>query len=115
VFDGRDFLTLAEELATRTADESAMRTAVSRAYYAAFLVARGAMRPGDVGVKHKQLWGSLRDAPERERRVIAETGNRLYRQREEADYGREVANLSREVALALARSREVVNTLDNLA
>ena len=39
-FDPMMFLQLADELATDTADEAALRTAIGRAYYAVFLLAR---------------------------------------------------------------------------
>jgi hypothetical protein len=39
-FDPLDFLRLADTLATAEADEAALRTAVGRAYYAMFLLAR---------------------------------------------------------------------------
>ena len=38
-FDWSEFLTVAEELARRTDDEVALRTAIGRAYYATFGVA----------------------------------------------------------------------------
>src|SRR5687768_7459635 len=39
-FDPLQFLRLADELASNDADEAALRTAIGRAYYAVFLVAR---------------------------------------------------------------------------
>ena len=44
MFDWADYLTLAQELATRRSDEAALRPAVSRAYYAAFCQARNVLR-----------------------------------------------------------------------
>jgi uncharacterized protein (UPF0332 family) len=41
VFEWIDFLELAEDLAARQHDEAAARTAISRAYYAAFHAGRG--------------------------------------------------------------------------
>ena len=40
MFEWAAYHTLARELATRSGDEAALRTAVSRAYYAAFCRAR---------------------------------------------------------------------------
>lgn len=40
MFDWDDFLSLATDLANRRGDEAALRTAVSRAYYATFHAAR---------------------------------------------------------------------------
>jgi hypothetical protein len=40
-FDPRDFLALARRLAWHSTDQASLRSAVSRAYYSVFLLARG--------------------------------------------------------------------------
>jgi hypothetical protein len=65
-FDPLDFLRLADGLATEDADEAALRTAVGRAYYAVFLVARA-----KTGVQGK------RQAHERVRQAISPVNDRL--------------------------------------
>ena len=78
MFDGRNFLNLAGELASRADDEASLRTAISRAYYAAFWVARAAYRPDAPSAPHGKLWSRLRQAPGIEERRIGVAGDRLY-------------------------------------
>ena len=55
-FDWTGFLTLAERLATDTGDEAAQRTAISRAYYAAYHAAASFVRAqGILTIGHTRL------------------------------------------------------------
>ena len=89
-FDWGDYLRLASELATRSDDEAALRSAISRAYYAvygraaAYLVARGDF--ADRALMHRTVWEVFKDSPEIARREIWTLGLRLKDQRVKADY-----------------------------
>jgi uncharacterized protein (UPF0332 family) len=92
-FDWTKFLTLAQFL-SKSQEESALRSAVSRAYYSAFIIAlRRAEQQGyyyrsDIsGGSHDQLWDvydlNKNDATCVE---IAKIGQRMKRRRHGADY-----------------------------
>jgi uncharacterized protein (UPF0332 family) len=90
-FDWTRFLDLAKELAARPA-EANQRSAVSRAYYAAFHEARRYLMrtradlhvPRD-GSAHQMVWNALKEGL-REEKGAAMHGERLRRQRIAADY-----------------------------
>ena len=87
MFEWDDFRGLAEELATRSGDEAAQRTAISRAYYACFHAGRGYLAEAGIAVDagggaHRQVRNELRSRS-------ADAGEQLWRLhllRKEADY-----------------------------
>lgn len=116
MFDWADYLTLADELASRTGDEAAERTAVNRAYYAAFGVARRHLiRSGvaipRIGAAHTHVWTSFHDTPDLTQRRIANLGRRLLRRRRRADYDDPYPALSADAPLAVAWARRVLTDL----
>jgi uncharacterized protein (UPF0332 family) len=112
----RDFLTLAQSLVGQPT-EVAWRTAVSRAYYGAFHVARRLLEDLRFGVPHADrahgyLWLRLSNCGDPTVQRAGADLNRLRRLRNEADY-----DLGRPLTQASARSQvqtaaAVVNTLD---
>lgn len=117
-FDWSQYLTLAEELALRTTEEAAMRSAISRAYYAAFNLARiraeknlGSIpRPPNLG-SHEALWTVFRRHTDRRCRAIGVNGDRLRDNRGRADYRDAIANVQSEMAAALLKARVIVQSL----
>jgi len=114
-FDGADFLTLADALVcdpnSPGPEEASLRSAISRAYYAAFLVARNFGRdrleftPTGTGRDHWIVMNHFRSSPDRIRRKIGLDLDRLYDYRTSADYddilaGRPVALAQSSVAIA---------------
>lgn len=90
MFDWLRFLLLAERLTTN-ADEEALRTAISRAYYAAFHVAyayvlRVDRYPGRTRLRHVEVWGAFVDAPVVAGMSIEVRGTKLMQDRHSADY-----------------------------
>ena len=88
--DPRDFLALAQQLAIE-ATESAWRSAVSRAYYAAFHVARQLLEDLHFHVPHADrahgyLWLRLSNCGDPQVRRAGEDLNDLRRDRNWADY-----------------------------
>lgn len=70
-------------------DEAALRTAVSRAYYAVFHAARrrramDAGAPTSRNVGHQELWDYFKNSPTT--RAIGVGGERLLKRRQKADY-----------------------------
>jgi uncharacterized protein (UPF0332 family) len=116
-FAGRDFLTIATALATNVGDEAAERTAVSRAYYAAFHEARNYCNRTDTSISNRP------SAHAEVRRQLSQTGRigqdlgRLQRLRKNADYDIPfpTPNLSEEVQTALALARRILADLDALS
>jgi len=81
-FDPMDFLSLARTLGSGNADEAQLRTAVGRAYYALFLVARDRL-----GVTTtQQVHGTVIQALTRRRKRLGDQMFALFRLRQIADY-----------------------------
>jgi hypothetical protein len=118
-FDWRRYLTLAERLAQNTADEAALRSAISRAYYAVFGLARRRLR--DHGCwpagrdPHLRVWATYRDAGDQDCQYIGNRGFNLLDQRRRADYEDWLGqNLAQETARALDVARKILTLLDDL-
>lgn len=114
-FDWREYLELARELIGRAgsgySEEAAKRSAVSRAYYAAFCWARnyaeanwGFRRTGGAE-DHKRLREHLR---RQSRMQLASNLNRLREWRNTCDYDDEVPNLGRFVQSAIRIAGKVI-------
>ncbi len=89
-FDWNNYLTLAEELATR-ADEASKRTAISRAYYCVFNLAftravnTAGRYPGGESY-HKWCWSKYEGTPDESCRQLGIDGSRMAQRRVRADY-----------------------------
>ena len=114
-----DYLDLADELVKRTGDEAAERSAVSRAYYAAFGTAReyliqsGASIPKS-GPAHAIVWTRLHAMPDPVHRRIADLGRLLRRQRGRADYDDSYPGVSVDAQNAVAMARRLLTDLAGL-
>jgi uncharacterized protein (UPF0332 family) len=124
-FNWVDFLTLADALVrdpnSPGPEEASLRSAISRAYYAAFHVARnfgrdrGEFIPTGTGQDHWLVMNHFRSSPDRIRRKIGLDLDRLYDNRASADYDDVLAG--RPIALAqssVAVARNVLNALNSL-
>ncbi len=117
-FDWEEFLDLAEELVRRHGDLGAERSAISRAYYAAFHAAgsiarRHGARLTLTGVDHTLVWDwFLQPEADRRSQWIGDTGHRLRRARRRADYDAAPrSNLSLEARDAVRLARRIVTEL----
>ena len=83
-FDPLDYLALAEELGSNTGEEK-LRTAVSRAYYAAFLIARGRLQ---IGSKTRDVHREVIDSLKKKAgyTMVGNELDRLRKLRNTADY-----------------------------
>jgi uncharacterized protein (UPF0332 family) len=120
LFDWKRFLLLAEELGKRAQDEAALRSAVSRAYYAGYCKARNLLRDEGVtipttGPVHVFVWSTYRNASDRRRVSVGTEGDRLRRKRNRADYDDEFSGLEKEVPVALQKAGRLLETLDHLS
>lgn len=86
-FDWKTFLACAETLA-KAQDEAAKRSAISRAYYAAYNVVRVFLqvRPPPDSDSHKYVWDAALNDSRREVKSLAAKGDRLKKRRRNADY-----------------------------
>lgn len=117
-FDWAGYLTLAKELAAQS-DEAAQRSAMSRAYYAAYNRARLQLsREGIVVPKqqnsHKELWDIYRNSSDTARQAIGITGDRLREFRRQADYDDFIPHLANYVKVALSNAESLIKALDKL-
>jgi uncharacterized protein (UPF0332 family) len=119
-FDWREFVAFAEELVAGGAPtEASQRSAVSRAYYAVFniararLVAEGRIDPTRHEA-HDQVWLTL-DAGSRGERRIGQGGRRLRYWRNWADYEERYPQVARDAASLVALARRLITEIDRLS
>jgi hypothetical protein len=89
-FDWPDFLTLAEELAARP-EEHCLRTAIGRAYYYAYHLARQRIVDNEFVItrgegSHQQVWEKFNASPDNSCKKLYQLGKILKDKRLQADY-----------------------------
>lgn len=108
-FDPLGFLALAETLAQAVAEEAHHRSAISRAYYSVFLLAReklmtsNVLAPFTTGEVHREVVRALRSVNQ----ANGDQLDKLRRQRNRADYDLRNVHVSRREAqqtVAVARA-----------
>ena len=115
-FDLRQYFTLARELASHPDNEAAMRSAISRAYYAAYNTA--ARHKGTRGVaatregSHRGVWEELRRSGNIDWRRAGNKGRDFLELRRAADYEDEVSNLRNGMYGALNTADEILRLLN---
>jgi uncharacterized protein (UPF0332 family) len=115
-FPWKEYLSLAQELSRRT-EEACHRSAISRAYYAAFHAARAYVRehhpaehlPGGPE-DHGRVWRILETSGRLGSRM-GRLGKDLRRWRNQADYETSVAGLPRLVERAVVDAGEILRWL----
>ena len=125
-FDWEDFSTIADALCTnsdlRALGEARYRTAISRAYYAAFHQAisfaendTAAFTRGRTGQDHKNVQDYFQASSDRNRRRIATNLARLHDNRKMADYDDTIIGSVQSLAQSsVAVARNIINTLPGL-
>ena len=114
-FDWSQYLVLAKDLGSRS-EEAAVRSAISRAYYAAYNVARSFCANAgisiiDTGNLHKDLWDAFLRKGGRTFASVYDKGQRLRRKRTKADYDSEVSGLSSVTADSLRDADAILSFL----
>jgi uncharacterized protein (UPF0332 family) len=114
-FDWSDYFKLASELAKRTED-SCRRTAIGRAYYYIFHLARKRIEangftifPG--GDSHKQVWEKYTGNVESDCKKLGEIAKRLKEKRQRADYDDFYARLGDDMPAILADAEDFADRL----
>jgi len=123
-FDWAEYLSLAKKLAHQAGanpeQEACKRSAVSRAYYAAFVRARNYLRDNEAvnippnGQAHRIVRKRFQTSPSLERTTIGQYLDRLRRDRNRADYDDHFPELSSSVMDDLERAERVLSTLCEL-
>ena len=124
-FDWADYLCLASALQEDPAcpgpEEACLRSAISRAYYAAYRRASdfAEMEEGFIptrhGVDHSRLQDHFRDQPDKTHKKVYSSLNRLSRNRAKADYASTYAgSLASQAQSAVDLARNLLNSLDSL-
>ncbi|MBX3276441.1 MAG: hypothetical protein KF868_00425 [Acidobacteria bacterium] len=108
VFDWKEYFSLAEELSQRS-DEAARRSAISRAYYSAFNVARAHAESQGWPIQtsrdsHKVVWDAFRS---KGFGAVHLNGSRLRDKRRQADYEDNISRLPDLMDTALEEARKV--------
>lgn len=104
VFDWAYYLVLAKDLSTRS-DEAALRSAISRAYYAAYHHAKRYCATQSIQIitsggnsDHYDLWETFGKKAGKTFAAVHTVGDRLKRKRLNADYDSEISGLAGVVA-----------------
>ena len=128
-FNWTTYLVLARELAGHSAprrqrsaayEQARLRSAISRAYYAAFCRARNHLRdneglsPPRSADVHQWVVNQFLNSPNQVHIGVAQDLNRLRRQRNIADYDDTVTGLPNLARAALRLAERVLTGLDNL-
>lgn len=122
-FDWSGYLTLAKHLNDRSNDfpdqEAAYRSAISRAYYAVFCLARNYVKDVDRtefhGNDHKQLQNHLRNHADKSRKKIGNQLRKLHQHRIKADYHDDLGELPvNKAGRALVEAEKIRAGLDEV-
>ena len=119
MFNWEDFLALAERLVREVDNESSQRTAISRAYYAAYHAAAVYVRTQGLlptGHTHRNVWAVLAASSNAELAEAGRRGDLLRQLRILADYrSRFPGDIGNQARTAAVRARDVIDTLRRLA
>ena len=114
-FDWSQYLILARDLGSRS-EEAALRSAISRAYYASYNTARSFCSNAGIPIidtwnLHKDLWDAFLRKGGRTFASVHDKGQRLRRKRTKADYDSEVSGLSSVTADSLRDADAILSFL----
>ncbi len=120
MFDWRGYLTLAEQLSSYGVSEAELRTAISRAYYAAYHRASRYVREYSLvaateRLTHQKAWAAVGANQDPVRIRAGVRGNRLKRRREEADYYDAFpTDLTKAARDAILEARMILDLIESL-
>ncbi len=107
-----DLLRFAERLTASNEDEVAQRTAINRAYYAAYHAAASHVRSRGLlvaGHTHQRVWAALSERGDRDEAGLGRRGDRLRQTRIGADYRNPFpGRLDERTRAAVAEARDVI-------
>lgn len=113
------YLARAERFVEQATDEAVQRTAISRAYYAAYHAAASFVRTAGLlesGHTHRKVWGALAADRNPDRARAGLDGQVLLRMRVDADYRQRFpGDVGREAREAIIAGRTIIEALDRLS
>lgn len=89
MFDWTEYLAVADRLLADAPDEGALRSAISRAYYAVYHAAATFVRTSGIlrrGHSHRRVWSALANDVDPARAAVGARGDQLRQVRTDADY-----------------------------
>jgi len=124
-FDWSEYLNLARELAGQatsiSSNEAKRRSAISRAYFAAFCSAKNHLEYKDHNAKippggeaHGYVWRQFKESDNQLRREVGEDLNRLNTHRGKADYAPTISKIDDTTFTALLIAENVLSNLARL-
>ncbi|HID61452.1 MAG TPA: HEPN domain-containing protein [Anaerolineae bacterium] len=123
-FDWSEYFALAQELVGQatspSSQEARLRSAISRAYYAAFCKARNYLRDREGhsiprgGQVHRYVRNQFKKSSDKVRKEVGENLNRLRKDRNKADYDDTVTRLPAITRKTLKLAGRVISRLDDL-
>lgn len=119
-FDWTKYLNLAEELVKTDAEEN-HRSAISRAYYAAYNLSEGFLEtcsPGryqrSKGVSsHRVAILELHKRPEREIKKASQKLGQIFADRKNADYEESISIYKPTAEMSISRAKKILEIFDN--
>ncbi len=119
MFEWSELLVLAERLVDGDDSEAVRRTAINRAYYAAYHAAARFVRArGLLATKHshRAVWSVLARSEDRTVASIGARGDLLRQRRQEADYVVPFpGDAGRQAREGIAEARAIIEALDELS
>lgn len=117
-FDWPDFLTLAEELAARP-EEHCQRTAIGRAYYYAYHLARQRVVDNEFIItkfedSHKHVWEKFSGSPDFRCKKLYDLAQILKDKRQQADYDANFPRIASEFPGIINTAKKFAADLDAL-
>ena len=119
-FDWNEYLKLAQALQQQNT-EAAQRSAISRAYYAAFCLAQRKMDRQDADPaedqdagSHEIVWRSFRSSRSVAMKKLGEDGFRLKRLRRRVDYKDEFTGLQTHASDSIRPAEAIIRRLGNI-
>ena len=117
-FTWADYLVLAEELSGRT-EEHCLRTAIGRAYYYAFHLARQRVIDNEFHItrgedSHKQVWEKFANSPDFQCKKLYDLAKILKDKRQQADYNESFPRIHAEFPGIINRAKKFATDLNAL-
>jgi uncharacterized protein (UPF0332 family) len=123
-FDWSQYLNLAREIIGQPTSpanlEAKRRSAISRAYYAAFISARNYLQEIEglsipiTADAHKYVVQQFKQSSDSDRQNIGRNLEKLRRERNQADYNNSIPELFKITKIAVKRSERVISKLNSL-
>ena len=123
IFNWKDFLVIADNYSQDDLGEAYNRTGISRAYYAAYNIAKDyaekehLLKEEDVSGKrlrsHEKVWRGLKSSQNQKIRLAGMFGDSLRATRVDADYNNGAAVSCFRLKDACSQARKIIESLEN--